>query len=88
MNNLVYSISSTQRKLIELSDKLSEVYKDVQDELRVKKNELEKKYSCFDKDRILLKITQRMVYLNRQSKEENKARIDELSKLLDWMERL
>lgn len=94
MSDLVYTIASTKRKLQEASDKLDEIYKAQAEELRAKKNQLEERYKklesqCrnFDLDKVALKITQRMIYLGRQDKPYlNDARIDELSRLLDWLE--
>ena len=88
MSSLVYTIASTKRKLKEASDYLDEVFKEYQCNIEAKKTELESKYRNFDKDKIILKITQRMVYLNKiYPSFTNEARLDELSKLLDWMEK-
>lgn len=90
MSNLVYTIASTKRKLKEASDKLDEVFKEHQEIIEAKREALEekyKKYKNFDRDKLVLRITQRMVYLSRTAPHSltADARLDELSKLLDYL---
>lgn len=96
MPNLIYTIKTTKRKLKEASDKLDEIFQEQQEILDARKKELEARYNKleesfrnFDKDKVILKITSRMVYLNRLPRTQiNDIRIDELSKILDWLEEL
>lgn len=87
MGDLVATISSTKRKLKEASDKLDELFQINNEVLQLKREQLERQYRNFDKDKTILKITQRMIYLNRLPRTAiTDGRIDELSRLLDWLE--
>lgn len=87
--NISYKIRSTQNKLADMISTLDEVYTDIKETYKTQKETLEGQYRNFDKDKIILKITQRMVYINKSKfvlTSEDNARLDELSKLLDWLE--
>lgn len=87
--NISYKIRSTQNKLTDMISTLDEVYTDIKETYKTQKETLEGQYRNFDKDKIILKITQRMVYINKSKfvlTSEDNARLDELSKLLDWLE--
>ena len=81
-----------------MSGILDEIYSDVLESVAEKKKEIKQMEREFktshpkedtDKERMAIKITQRMIYLNRTPKTaERETRIDELSKLLDWIDKL
>lgn len=83
--NISYKIRSTQNKLADMVSTLDEIYTDI----KKQKEELERQYQNFDRRNIILKITRRMVCINKSKfvlTSEDNARLDELSKLLDWLE--
>lgn len=86
--NLPYKIRSTQNKLADTISALDEVFSDIKETYKSQKEELERQYQNFDRRNIILKITRRMVYINKKFvlTSEDNARLDELSKLLDWLE--
>ena len=95
MRKLNARIGATKRKLVDMCSILDEIYSSVEADVTSKKKELKKKEITntigADKDRIALKITSRMVYLNKLhnvSKDIIDAKLVELSKLLDWIEEM
>lgn len=87
--DISYKIRSTQNKLADMISTLDEVYTDIKETYKTQKETLERQYQNFDRNNIILKITRRMIYLNKTKQNltsEDKARLDELSKLLDWLE--
>ena len=97
MHKLCTKISFTKRKLIDISNILDEMYVDMQNAVAAKQQELKELENQFikehqpedtnsNKEKILNRIMQRMIYLNRVKGQD--VRIDELSKLLDWIEEM
>jgi hypothetical protein len=78
-------IGLAKRQLNNMSNVLDELYQDVMAVKKVKLKEL----PPVKKDEVIEQVMRRMVYLNRIKNKplmEVNARLDELSRLLDWLE--
>lgn len=78
-------IGQAKRQLNNMSNVLDELYQDVMAVKRAKMKEL----TPVKKDEVIEQVMRRMVYLNRIKNKplmEVNARLDELSRLLDWLE--
>lgn len=87
--DITYKIRSTQNKLADMIALLDSFYTDVKETQKTQKEMLDKQCQNFDRRNIIFKITKRMVYINKSKlvlTSEDNARLDELSKLLDWLE--
>lgn len=92
MHKLCTKISSIKRILGCIEDILDAIYSEMQKEITAKRQELkelEKEFRKINsaepfKEKIINKIMQRMIYLNRTKPCND--RIDELARLLDWIE--
>lgn len=93
MNKLNTRINATKKKLVDMCSVLDSIYKDIESQNRLKNIQNKELTNTIgaDKDRIALKITSRMVYLNKLhnvSKDIIDAKLIELSRLLDWIEEM
>lgn len=78
-------IGQAKRQLNNMSNVLDELYQDVMAVKRAKMKEL----TPVKKDEVIEQVMRRMVYLNRIKNKplmEVNARLDELSRLLAWLE--
>ena len=80
MEKLCQRIGYTKRKFTEIAALLDEAYRTLQEE----KKRIGSPQKTI-KEKIIGRIQTRMVYLNKEHKAENKIRLAELAKLLDWL---
>lgn len=97
MCKLCLKVGAAKRKLLDISNILDEMYIEMQAAVNTKRQEMKELENQFlkgyqpentdnNKEKILNRIMQRMVYLNRLKDQD--VRIDELSRLLDWIEEM
>lgn len=80
-------IGQAKRQLNSMSNVLDELYQDV---MAVNKAKIKESIPPVKRDEVVEQVMRRMVYLNRIKDKplmEVNARLDELSRLLDWLER-
>ena len=81
-------IGQAKRQLNNMSNVLDELYQDVMAVNKAKIKEV-KEHSPVKRDEVIEQVMRRMIYLNRIKNKplmEVNARLDELSRLLGWLE--
>jgi len=90
MQQLRNSIGTSKRQLKKMSEILDELYRDVTEAARKVKQDQTQSVEVMSNNILADKITKRMIYLNQIKNKkplmETNARLDELSRILDWLE--
>ena len=91
MNKLYQRIKYTKNKFIEISNLMEETYLALQEASSLQRQDNKSclsfsSTSASDKEKIIKRIRSRMVYLNKTKQIDSNTRLEELAKLLDWME--